>query len=153
MREATLIEALILLAPFAVSQTTVTAIQTIAVAALVFLGQYVVAKMSNKAQAKNTDVDSQSKATEAWQKYAEEMKERVDSIESRLNEAERRVRALESQSVRDLDLLRRMLHRFRHFMHTLRDLGHHDHVTEDDEELADLAHVRVSADPLPPSKE
>ena len=126
------------------SPATLTFVQTVAVGGLVFLGQYVVAKLSNKAQEKGTDVDSQSKATEAWQKYAEEMKTRLDSLESRLTSAEERVRLLETQSARDLDLLRRVVYRFRKVLADLRHLGVSAHI--EDEELLDLVQIRLDRD-------
>lgn len=137
----------VLLTSLALSQTAITAIQTIVVAALVFLGQYVVARLSNKAQGATTEVDSQSRATEAWQKYAEEMKSRLDSIEGRLNEAERRVRALETQSARDLDLIRRLVQRLRLAIKSISDLG--GTVPEEDREIADLADLRLNAEEGP----
>lgn len=144
-----IVEIPFVVAPF-LSSTSVTAIQTIVVGGLVFLGQYLVAKMSNKAQEKNTSVDSQSKATEAWQKYAEEMKTRLDSLESRLNEAERRVRALETQSARDLDLIRRLVYRLRAAITSITSLG--GTVPEEDHELADLADLRLNIEPTSPER-
>ena len=123
--------------------TLITFVQTIAVAGLVFLGQYVVAKFSNKANKETVGVASQTAATEAWQEYAQEMKGRLDSLEARLNEAERRVRVLETQSAHDLDLIRRMVYRFRHYMRVLRD-DHGHKIPPADEELADLADLRLN---------
>lgn len=129
------------------ADATVTAVQTIAVAALVFLGQYVVAKMSNRAQGVTTEVDSQHRATEAWQQYAQEMKGRLDGLEARLGFAERRVHALEVQTVRDLELLRRVYQRLRFFITLLVEHGHA--VPEEDHELADLIKLRLDAESLP----
>lgn len=135
------------------SDSTVTALQAVAVALLVLIGQYAVAKMSNKVQTKATNVDANSAATTAWQSYAVEMRTRLDGLEDRLTNAERRVRALEAQSTRDLDLIRRLVHRLRSAFRAISDLG--GVVAEEDIELADLADLRAQADayPEPPSKE
>lgn len=126
-----------------VGDITVTALQAIAVAFIVLIGQVAVARLSNKAQNRSTDVSSQEKATEAWQDYATEMKTRLDGLETRLNEAERRVRALETQTARDLDLISRLVRRLRAAWKCLEHLG--ESVPEEDKELADVADLRITA--------
>lgn len=123
-------------------------LQAVAVAAIVFAGQYVVAKMSKRGQEVTVEVDSQHKATEAWQQYAQEMKGRLDSVETRLLDAEvreadnrRRISALEGQAARDLDLIRRILGRLRRALDEVRRLG--GFVNEADLEVIDIAEAHI----------
>lgn len=124
------------------SSTTITAIQTVIVAVLVFAGQFAVAKMSNKARGKKVTVDSQTAATTAWQAYATEMKERMSRLEAMVNEQNSRIRTLERQSARDTDLIYRLARRLRGAMREIVRLG--GSVDDEDHELADLAELRVA---------
>lgn len=124
------------------------AIQAIAVAVLVFAGQYVVAKISKRAQSETVEVDQQAKATEAWRGYAEKMEARLEGVEQRLADAEtrdadnrRRISALERQDEANRDLIRRLLGRLRRALDEIRRLG--GTVSEADLEVADLAQARL----------
>lgn len=130
------------------SGPTLTAVQAIAVAALVFAGQYLVARLSKRAQSEATKVDSQAEATKAWQEYAIEMRKRLDALERQVEqnrlqqESDRlRIAALERQSDIDKDLIRRLVSRFRALVEELRKLGRE--VALEDSELIDLAQLRL----------
>lgn len=130
------------------SPATITALQAVAVALLVLLGQVAVARLSKKAAEAPVEVDAQAKATDAWQKYAEKMETRLDLMDRRLLEAEareednrRRIAALERQSERDKDLIRRLLGRLRRALDEVQRLG--GRTSEADLEVLDLADTRL----------
>lgn len=133
------------------SDSVITAIQAVIVAALVLAGQVAVARLSKGAQTEVVEVDAQEKATKAWQEYAAEMKGRLDSMETRLGEAEvretdnrRRISALERGREQDRDLIRRLLFRLRRAMDEIRRLG--GSPSDGDGEVADLAEARLELD-------
>lgn len=122
--------------------------QGFGVALLVFAGQWVVARLSKKATDKSTTVDSQGRATEAWERYAQKMEQRLQTVEQRLSEAERReeetrrrIDSLERQADRDKDLIRRLVGRLRRALEQVRALG--GQVSDDDLEVLDLSHARL----------
>lgn len=130
------------------SPATITALQAVAVAALVFLGQWVVARISKSATSETTSVTSQEKATEAWRLYAERMESRLAAVEQREEENRRRISALERERDRDRDLIRRLLDRLRRAHAEIRRLG--GTVSEADTEVADLALHRLDLEETRP---
>lgn len=121
--------------------TAVTAAQAIVVALLVLFGQIAVARISKGAQREAVEVDSQEKATSAWQKYAEKMEARLEAVELREADVRRRVSALEQQVQRDRDLIRRLLGRLQRALTEIRRLG--GEPSDADLEVADLARARL----------
>lgn len=123
-------------------------IQALGVAAFVFAGQWVVARLSRKGQDAATRVDSQARATAAWESYAERMEARLGVLEERLSATEareeslrRKIIVLENQAARDIDLIRVLAARLRRAQAEVRRLG--GNLTDADLEAADLAETRI----------
>lgn len=130
------------------SDSLVTGLQAVVVALFVLIGQVAVARVSKGAQTEVAEVDAQAKATQAWQDYAAEMKNRIDRMETRLEDAERsanddrrRIAALERQSEADKDLIRRLVGRLRRALDEIRRLG--GTVSDADMEVLDLSNTRL----------
>lgn len=133
------------------SEPYIMAAQAIVVGLIMFGGQVLVARLSKKAQTEQTEVDSQAKATEAWQQYAEKMEQRLNTLEARFAEVEaqheedrRRLRALERRRENDRDLIRTLVHRLRWAFAEIKRLG--GVVPEHYDSLPDRAELRMTTD-------
>lgn len=133
------------------NDAAVLAIQGVVVALISAAGTVIVGRLTKRAQNEQTEVNSQARATEAWQEYATKMEERLDRVENRLqtvqeqsDEDRRRIQRLERQRENDRDLIRSLVHRLRWAFAEIRNLGgtvpaHYDG-------LADRAEIRIEAD-------
>lgn len=133
------------------SDTTIQAFQGIAVAGLSILGSWLVARLSKRARSEQTDVDAQSRATDAWESYSARLEKRLDDLEHRFQAAERqqdedrrRIRRLERERENDRDLIRRLVYRLRWALGEIRRLG--GDVPPSYDTLADDASHRIEFD-------
>lgn len=99
------------------SPAEIETVKVVAVAALVFIGQWVVARFSKQANMKTAEVQDKANGIDGMDKLVHNLETRLEKVEARADALATRVQTLEEERTRDRSLIRHLID----YVHTLRD--------------------------------